>query len=52
MGADVEAVVNEVQCTITDSHNNLLLEDINPGEVKSALFSMNPDNAPGEDGFC
>lgn len=51
MGVVVDDVIFKVQSSITDGQSNVLMEEINPEEVKAALFSMNPDKAPGIDGF-
>ena len=44
----VEEVIPSV---ITDRINNMLTSLPNPDEIKSAVFSLNHDSAPGPDGF-
>lgn len=44
-------VLECVPRTITDVHNNILLEPVSDSEVKQAIFSMHPDKAPGPDGM-
>lgn len=40
-----------MQTTITTYQNEVLLRDIAEEEVKTAIFQMNPDKAPGPDGM-
>lgn len=51
MGTDYDRVIREVQPSISDSQNNMLTRCVAYGEVKDALFSMDPDKAPGCDGY-
>lgn len=51
MGANCEEVLKEIQPGITEVHNGILLERAEEKEVKAALFSMDPDKAPGRDGY-
>lgn len=37
--------------SITDVHNQLLLEPFTASDVTEALFSMHPDKSPGPDGM-
>lgn len=39
------------QSKVTPEQNEALLKPFEPGEVAVALFSMNPDNAPGPNGM-
>lgn len=50
-GTEVKRVISEVPCTISETRNKMLLDDIKPEEAKSALFSMNSDKAHGLDVF-
>lgn len=51
MGTNFERVVSEVQPGISEFQNNMLIEDVKQDEVKDVLFSMDPDKAPGYDGY-
>ena len=44
-------LVNEVPSLIFDSQNHFLEAEITNNEIKSALFAMELDKAPGPDGF-
>lgn len=44
-------VIRRVQSRITDEMNARLLRPVEMEEVKSAVFSMMPDKAPGPDGM-
>ncbi|KAL8100581.1 hypothetical protein AgCh_032729 [Apium graveolens] len=50
-GVELEEIMREIPNRITENHNKWLLEVVRPEEVKEALFSMNPNKAPGLDGF-
>ncbi|CAA7018492.1 unnamed protein product [Microthlaspi erraticum] len=47
----VETVNQAIQPCISEETNALLIADPTPEEIKAALFSINPDKAPGPDGF-
>lgn len=49
--ADWRGVVDCVSKTITEVQNDELLSPFLEEEVKTALFQMNPDKAPGPDGM-
>lgn len=49
--AEVDVVMDEVQRRIKPFQIDMLVGEITPEEVKSAVFSMNPDKAPGADGY-
>ena len=50
--ADSSSVVQEALIPkVTDSMNQMLIELPGKQEVKEAVFSINPDKAPGPDGF-
>lgn len=51
VGSEFEEVINEVQPGISEMHNNMLTGDVQKSEVKAAMFSMDPDKAPGCDGY-
>lgn len=44
-------VINCVSNRVNEEHNSILLEPVHPKEVKTALFSMHPDQSPGPDGM-
>lgn len=46
-----DEIMANVQPTITDQLNSELLRPIDGKEVKTTLFQMNPDKAPGADGM-
>lgn len=46
-----ESIIECVSRCVTDEHNEILLKGIEKNEVKSAVFSMHPDKAPGPDGM-
>ncbi|XVF67745.1 hypothetical protein PTKIN_Ptkin10aG0146800 [Pterospermum kingtungense] len=50
-GSSYEPIIENVRAIITDEDNQLLLAPFTQEEFKEALFSMNPDKAPGPDGF-
>lgn len=43
--------VNEVPKRISNRKNQFLEAEVTNNEIKNALFSMEPDKAPGPDGF-
>ena len=45
------ALVNEVPTLISPRKNKYLEAEVTNSEIKSALFAMEPDKAPGPDGF-
>lgn len=51
VGSDLDEVISEVQPGISEAQNNMLIGAIKQDEVKAALFSMEPDKAPGCDGY-
>lgn len=51
MGTNCEEVIREIQPSITEIQNKMLVETVSQKEVKDALFSMDPDKAPGKDGY-
>lgn len=46
-----EEVIDCIKATITEHQNTMLLLPVTKEEVKSALFQMHPDKAPGPDGM-
>lgn len=48
---DWEDKLNWIPPTITESMNSNLIKPVNEWEIKAALFSMNPNKAPGMDGM-
>nr|XP_027093548.1 uncharacterized protein LOC113713943 [Coffea arabica] len=48
---EMEEVLNGIPHTISGSMNANLTKPVDEGEIRSALFSMNPDKAPGVDGM-
>lgn len=50
-GTEMELVLAEVKRSLTEAQNEVLTAPVNGEEVHTALFSMNPDKAPGPDGF-
>lgn len=48
---EVDEVISCVPTTISEEQNRKLLLPITEKEVKSALFQMHPDKAPGPDGM-
>lgn len=51
VGTDFEEVVNEIPCSISEIQNDKLLEDVSHEKAKEAIFSMDPDKAPGLVGY-
>lgn len=43
-----ENIIDCVFQCVTDEQNEFLLNDIEKGKIKSALFSMHPDKLPGQ----
>jgi len=43
--------LTDVPHLINDEDNMLLNSPVSRGEIKKALFKMEPDKAPGPDGF-
>lgn len=48
---DISEVIRELTQLITEEMNKDLIKDITEVEVKTFLFSMNPEEAPGPDGM-
>uniref|UniRef100_A0A803QJ68 Reverse transcriptase domain-containing protein n=1 Tax=Cannabis sativa TaxID=3483 RepID=A0A803QJ68_CANSA len=48
---DISCVLDEVQPSITNSQNAILLDMVEEEEVRVALFQMHPDKSPGPDGM-
>uniref|UniRef100_A0A803QR46 Uncharacterized protein n=1 Tax=Cannabis sativa TaxID=3483 RepID=A0A803QR46_CANSA len=48
---DCNSVVNGISSSVTDDHNEALLQTVTPEEIKQAIFQMHPDKAPGPDGM-
>ena len=46
-----EEVLNCIPRMVTDEQNQLLQQMPNMQELKKVVFSMNPNSAPGPDGF-
>ncbi|CAN0841413.1 Transposon TX1 uncharacterized 149 kDa protein [Linum grandiflorum] len=46
-----QEVVGCVERRVTEADNRLLLAPFTDEEIREAMFSMNPDKAPGPDGF-
>lgn len=44
-------MIDMVPCLITVEMNHLLEAKVTKNEVKDCLFTMDPDKAPGLDGF-
>ncbi|XP_071921851.1 uncharacterized protein [Coffea arabica] len=44
-------ILNGIPTTITTEMNARLTQEVEEKEIKSALFSMNPNKAPGQDGM-
>lgn len=51
MGSNCDEVIREITPGISEVHNNMLVGEVSQTEVKAALFSMDPDKAPGRDGY-
>ena len=47
---DFDRFLEEVPTSITDSQNRILMVEATEEEVKTALFMMHPEKAPGPDG--
>ena len=50
-GGDLNEVLHGIPHTITDELNRNLLKPVLEEEIKSVIFSMNPEKAPGIDGM-
>ena len=50
-GQCLEEILDGIPHSITDQINNNLTKAVDEKEVKKALFSMNPNKAPGPDGM-
>lgn len=53
-GSDLKGqlnIIKNLSKLITNDHKQTLLKKFSMEEVKSALFKMNPDKAPGPDNF-
>uniref|UniRef100_A0A803Q660 Reverse transcriptase n=1 Tax=Cannabis sativa TaxID=3483 RepID=A0A803Q660_CANSA len=50
-GIDCNSVVHGISPSVTDDHNEALLQPVTPEEIKQAVFQMHPDKAPGPDGM-
>ena len=48
---DFHSALRDVPVMISEIMNQRLTKEISPEEVKRALFSLNPDKAPGPDGM-
>ncbi|WOL11109.1 hypothetical protein Cni_G19870 [Canna indica] len=48
---DIETSLSGLQRKVSRRHNNWLLRPITSEEVRQAVFSINPESAPGLDGF-
>lgn len=51
LGTNYEEVVKEIQPGISEIQNSILIELVKQDEVNGSLFSMDPDKAPGKDGY-
>lgn len=50
-GTEMKSILAGVRQSITETQNEVLTTQVSGEEVHKALFSMNPDKAPGPDGF-
>ncbi|KAM6569197.1 hypothetical protein CsatB_017182 [Cannabis sativa] len=48
-GIDCNSVVHGISSSVTDDHNEALLQPVTPEEIKQAVFQMHPDKASGPD---
>ncbi|KAF7152227.1 hypothetical protein RHSIM_Rhsim01G0161700 [Rhododendron simsii] len=48
---DVQQVISSIPTRITADMNNRFLKPFSTGEIKTALFAMHPNKAPGYDGM-
>ncbi|XP_060960728.1 uncharacterized protein LOC133031275 [Cannabis sativa] len=46
-GITCDTVVRGINCSVSNVHNEALLQPVTPEEIKQALFQMHPDKAPG-----
>ena len=49
---DYRSLLRNLQPKVTGRMNHFLTQKVSPDEVKEAIFSINPDSAPGADGMC
>lgn len=44
-------IISHVQCKVTPEMNRLLLQQVTNEEIKSTMFMIGSERAPGPDGF-
>lgn len=50
-GTEMDMVLKEIRSSITEAQNDVLSAPVIGEEVHKAMFNMNPDKAPGLDGY-
>ena len=47
----IHEILEGIPTNITDQMNRILVKPVDEHEIKTAVFSMNPNKAPGNDGM-